>query len=373
MKERQKKALGGLLSLFVFFISILFPSCKAKKQEVAKENIRPVKYYTVHFGNAGANRVYVGVSVAEDEVNLSFRVSGKIAKTYASVGQHVEKGQLLAQLDEHDLKLKYEQALALKEQAKVRFSTAASELNRSKQLYESDAIPISEYEKSRNAYASAKSSYEESIKNENLAKHQLDYTNLYASISGIISIKDAGVNENIQSGSRVMQLSSDNEFEVKVGVPSNFIDYVKVGDEVGLRFSSISNKSFEGKVVRVSYTKSTSSTYGIKIKLLNPTKAVRPGLAAEVTFRTKSLDNDDLLIPDSAVFEDNDGNSYVFLLKVKSNHTAVVHKKLVVLGMLTDSGYEVKSGLKNGDRIVSAGISSMKEGLEVHLLEESLY
>ena len=364
--------LNKLRIFFLFIFSITCSSCTTKKKENNQEAIRPVKFYTVHFENATTGRTYVGVSAASQEIDLSFRVGGKISQTFAKVGQHVEKGQLLATLDSHDLKLKYEQSMALKNQAKVKFSTSASNLRRSKQLYETNAIPLSEYEKSRDAYAAAKSSYEESIKGENLAKHQLDYTSLYASISGIISAKEASVNENIQSGKRMYELSSSEAFEVVVGIPSSYIDFVKEGEKVELRFSTISNKLFDGVVSQISYEKSSSSTYPVTVEITNPSKALRPGLASEVMFKPRVQGENELLIPNSAVFEDTNGRTYVYTITTTDGKQGVVHKKLVVLGELNNFGYEVKSGLSYGDKIVTAGVSNMKEGLEVKLLKPQI-
>ncbi|WP_338392536.1 efflux RND transporter periplasmic adaptor subunit [Fulvitalea axinellae] len=356
----------ALASLCLLFLG----ACGKKKEKVSAEELRPVKYMTLSYGNSALNRTYIGQSQAEKEINLSFRVTGKVASVLVKEGDKIRKGSLIATLDPRDLKLKLDQAKASRNQAKVQFSTSSSELDRIKDLYEKNTASLSDYEKAQNSYASAQAAYEESVKNVNLAERQLSYTRLYAPIDGVITKKSVDVNEVVQSGSTVVELSSEGFLQVRVGVPDSYIGQISVGEDASIVFSSIKGTSFKGRVAEISYSKSAGSTYPVNVDILDANSHVRIGMSARVTFKPEIGSNGSmsLYLPADAVTEGQSGETYVFVVREEGG-VMVVKKTTVELGDLTNQGFLVLSGVKVGDKVVTAGITNLTDGMKVTLLK----
>ena len=86
-------------------------ACEQQKIEQT-ESLRPVKYMTVEYNSDKTIKTFSGVTKAELEAALSFRVSGRVDEIPVNVGSHLEKGQLVARLDAKDYLVLLEQAKA---------------------------------------------------------------------------------------------------------------------------------------------------------------------------------------------------------------------------------------------------------------------
>ncbi|MCG8476602.1 MAG: efflux RND transporter periplasmic adaptor subunit [Cytophagales bacterium] len=347
----------------------------SKKPKPREEPVRPVKYQKLEYTKTNASRAYVGISEADKEVRLSFQVNGEISQILVKKGDRVTKGQPLATLNSEDLQLKLDQAVSSENRAKVKFRTASSELSRIRGLYEKNSVSLSDYEKAKSSYAAAKSSYQESLKNVDLANRKLAYTKLRAPISGIVSSKKANINEFVQAGTTVLVVSTERKIQVRVGLPSNFIGKVSSRQPVRIRFSSIPGKTFSGEIQEISYAKSSrSSTYPVKVSIENPVSSLRPGMSAEVTFLSKagSLEKQ-LFLPPDAVFIDQSGKSSVYTIELenKNSRMGILKKKEVQIGELTDQGFVLKSGVDAGELIATAGVANLRDQLPVTLFKET--
>ncbi|MCP5047827.1 MAG: efflux RND transporter periplasmic adaptor subunit, partial [bacterium] len=154
------------------------------------------------------------------------------------------------------------------------------------------------------------------------------------------------------------------------GMPESFISMVKKDENVNVRFSSVKDKVFDGKISEVSYiVGSQSSTYPVTIVLTAPTQDIRPGMPCEVTFTLPSQKkSENLIVPAHAVGEDTGGN-YVFTVTDSGDGFAVVYKKKVTVGALTREGFEILSGLQDGERVVTAGVAKLTDGMKVRKLK----
>ncbi len=104
------------------------------------------------------------------------------------------------------------------------------------------------------------------------------------------------------------------------------------------------------------------------VRLKDTDPGTRPGMAAEVAFTSESESNRMvMLVPSQAVIEDR-GERYAFIVEPKENELGLIHKKTVTVGDLTPEGFEVLEGLADGDRVVTAGMSKITEGMTVKLL-----
>ncbi len=357
----------------VFFLSaLLFQHCGGSKENQEQEELKAVKYAKIEQAGGVVERSYSGVTQSSSLTNLSFRTGGLLVKLNAKVGQRVRKGALLAQLDQKDAKLAYDQAQVDVQNAKVQYDAAASDFQRTKQLYETDNASLSDYERAKSTYSNAESSYKISLKRLDLQQSQIDYTEIIAPMNGVISEVRSEINEVIRSGSTIIVMSSEsnNDIEAQIGVPEKYINDIQNGDPVKVSIQSI-NQTFKGSVAEVAYSSSsTGVTYPVTVAIESQgNKSLRPDMPVEVTFQFGSADQKLILVaPLKAVASGVDGN-YVFKL-IPDGEAYTAMKTAVEVGEITTGGYEIKSGVKEGDIVAVAGLSYLYEGRKVKLLEK---
>lgn len=331
-----------------------------------------MKYAQVQQSGGIVERTYSGTTQSSSVTHLSFRTGGMIVKLNAKVGQRVKKGALLAQLDQKDALLAYDQALADVQSAKVQYDNAASSFERTKKLYETNNTSLSDYERAKTSYANAESSYEISLKRLDLQESQVAYTKIIAPMNGIISEVRSEINEVIRSGSTIIMMSSEgnNDIEAQVGVPEKYINEIQNGDQVEISIRSI-DQTFKGSVAEVAYASSTTGvTYPVTVVIESKaSNQLRPDMPVEVTFRFGDADQKLILVaPLKAIASGVDGH-YVFKLTADENGY-LVNKSIVELGDITKDGFEIKSGVSEGDIVAVAGLSSLYEGRKVKLLDQ---
>jgi len=355
-----------LLSLFIL---VLISSCKEKVVE--KETVlRPVKFEVVGTADAQNIRTFSGVARAGDEIDLSFRSNGIITALNAKVGQKVKKGDLIAKLDNVQANLAYEQSISALNTARSAMNTSKSNLDRVKSLFEKGSNSLSDYEKAKNSFQSASDQYESAKRNKSIQQTQINYGFILAPKDGVIALKNNQLNENVGAGQVIAVLNAGDNINVIVGLPENVINKTKLAMETDLSFSAILGKTFKGSIIEIApIADASSATYPVKIDIINPSEAIKPGMATNVTFdfsdAQESPDNT-LVVPVKAVGEDGNGN-FVFVIESVDGLTGVVKKQSIKIGDLRGSGFEVKSGLVAGDKIATAGLQTLLDGQKVRL------
>lgn len=360
-------------------------SCGSKEEAPTEEVLRPLRYATIMSEANAAQQTFSGSAKSGKESSLSFRVGGTITKLTAKVGDRVRKGQIIAALDATDYSIKLDEALAQLQSAESQIKSAESQMlnarsnyKRIEQLYENNSVPISDFEQAKTNYEAAQSSHETTIAQQSLtrkqveaARNQVGYARLLAPYDGIITQVVVEENELLNPGSPVAMISSYGEPEVQVGIPESFIASVKADQSVIVSFSALPEQSFPGQVNEVGFSTAGGATYPVTIQLKELSDQVRPGMAARVTFSNSVKDEVSesfMIAPVKAVGEDQNGH-FVFVLKA-SDKAYQVEKRPIEIGGLLATGFEVKNGLKGGELVATAGLSTLLEGMQVALLEE---
>jgi RND family efflux transporter MFP subunit len=342
-------------------------SCKSKEEQEAPP-LRPVKYEVVGSTDSNMVRTFSAIAQAGDEIELSFRSSGIITELNVEVGDIVKKGELIARLDNIQANLSYQQSISNVNSALSSLNTAKTNLDRIRILFEKGSKSLKDYESAKNSYTNAEAEYDSAIKNKAIQSTQVSYGFIYASASGTIVSKNSELNENVAAGQLIGILNAGDEVNIKVGLPESVINKVTIGMKTSITFSAI-NDTIQGAVSEISpVAESSSATYPIKILIENVDKNVRPGMAANVTFNfpTEKNVNNYPIIPVKAVGEDGDGN-FVFLVEAGEDDQGTVKKQYIELGELTPDGFEVLSGLNNGQKIATAGLQTLLDQQQVRL------
>ncbi len=341
-------------------------SC-SEEQAVTEKILRPVQYQQVVLSGGESTRVISGTSKSDLVNKLSFRSNGILSELNMKLGQKVKQGQLLAKLDNIQAQLNYENSISSKNSSESNLKTSKLNLDRVRALYEKGGSSLSDFEAAKDAYRTAQQNFNSSIRNVKIQKDQISYGYLYASADGEVAAVNVELNENITAGQAVATINSGNDMDIDLGVPESVINQIKPGMVVEIDFVSLNTKQFSGVVKEVSPSiNSNTSTYPVVVNVTDTTPEIRSGMAANVTFHFGNEQIDEsprLIVPANAVGEGSEGR-FVFLL-VQSGNSTVVKKQPVTIGNLTSEGFEVVSGLENGQLIATAGLQTLLDGQEV--------
>ncbi len=354
-------------SILCIITLALFFSCKEKKQEEPTA-LRPVKFTEVRFLGGEKVREFSGTAKTEKIINLSFRNSGIITKLNMELGQKVRKKELLGTLDNVTARLSYESSIEAKNSSESQMSTAKLNLNRIRSLYEKGSASLSDYEAAKNSYKTAMASYESSKRSVAIQKDKIQYGYLYAPEDGVIASVSAEIDENISPGQIVGVLNAGSSIEISLGLPESVINSVQKGMKVSVSFTAIENKTYKAEVTEVAPSINlNNATYPIRVTITEKDERIKSGMAATVLFEFTNENKSDkiLVVPANAVGEDSDGR-FVFIVQEQGDSATVVKQKITI-GELTPSGFEIKSGLKLGDKVVTAGLQTLLDGQHVKL------
>ncbi len=357
--------IGWRFPTLILSFSLGLVSCK---QEAAVEEIlRPVRYQEMFAAGGSRMRSFSGVAQAAVESRLSFKVSGTLKQLWVKVGDVVSVGTPIAEIDDSDYQLRVQQAQASLESARAQARNAEANYDRVRQLYENRNASRNDLDSARAASESAKAQVRASEKQLELGTAQLSYTRLRAPSKGAIASVDVEPNENLQPGQTVVQLSSGSKLEVRVAVPEILIARIRQGQPVEVRFDALPDQRFSGRITEVGVSPtSLATTYPVTV-LLDATSAdTRPGMAVEVLISLGAEEGRDrFLVPSFAVREDR-GGRHVFTVQPSDEEgVGIIQRKTVTTGALTEEGIEVFDGLKDGDRVVTAGVSQIQDGQRV--------
>lgn len=330
------------------------------------EPLRPVRYVVVAEAEEILPRYYSGLAKAAIESRLSFKVPGTIDSLHVSVGDAVAAGQLIAALNPTDYALQVQEAEAALSRGMADARNAAAVYRRVQQLYENQNASKSELDGAR-AAAEASAAQVRSIQKQlELARRQVEYTRLHAPLDGNITLVPAEVNENVQAGQPVAVLASTGDTEVAITAPEGDIASIAAGDAAQVRFDAVPGAVYEAVVTEVGVASGTfSTTYPVTLRLREHDPRLRPGMAAEAAlFLAPAEAGARLHVPAAAVRDSGAGRT-VFVLEDGGPGKAVARERPVETGQLTRHGIEVLAGLAPGDRVITAGVSRIRDGQEV--------
>jgi RND family efflux transporter MFP subunit len=351
----------GAVAAAIMSVALVLSGCNEQKVE-AKAVIRPVK--VVEIANTGNQRQldYSGSVKSRTEMNLGFRVAGKITERLVDIGDRVKPGQVIARIDPTDYKLAVDSAAANLSAAEKGVETAKLANDRAYTLFEKNAVPKAQVEQAQLAYDQAVSTKTAAAASLDQARNQLSYAELRSDRDGIVTTVSADRGQVVAAGTPVLTVVADDQKEVLIAVPENDIEAFSVGKSVKAKFWADDNLVLGGKVREVSGSADPQSrTFSVRVSVPNDPR-ILIGMTATV-FAAVSTGPEQVTVPLSALAE-KDGNKIVWTVD-RSN--ATVHARPVKVADFTDSGVGVSEGLKAGDIVVSAGTQFMTENLNVKL------
>ena len=315
-------------------------------------------------------RSFSGTLRAPLETNLSFRIPGHVAAMAVDVGSTVQAGDVIARLDAEDVRLEVDAAQASYRQARATAENARARFQRIKTLYASDNASLSAYDDAQAAYETARNRATAARRQLDLSQKRLGYTRLTAPASGTIADTYVESGENVAVGQPVARLTSGSRLEVKVQVPEALVTDLSVGQAATVSASVLQEDAVPATVTEVATAPGgRRPTYPVVVTLDESAPQLRSGMTARVAFDVGTASG--WLVPSTAVHEDESG-TFVYVVAadtstVPSTADGRATRRSVQPGALTPDGLIVSSGLRAGDRVVTAGVSQIRDGDPVRI------
>jgi membrane fusion protein (multidrug efflux system) len=396
----------GIIVLMVLAFFIIYgcsgqPTANNKNKKEEDPPI-PVEVTEVIKGSVSANYSGTTTLEAEGEALVVAKVSGVVKEILVEEGDSVEAGQVLAKLEDEEFIHKLAQVEAKLEEL-------ANEFERNKELFKNKLISAEAYDRTKYEYQTQKSTYD-------LTKLDLNYTKIKAPISGVVSERFIKVGNMVTVNQQTFRVTDFDPLLAVLHVPEKELSKLRAGFPAELRADAVPGVVFSAGILRISPVVSAETgTFKVTVAVTDKTRKLKPGMFTRVNIVYDMHENALLLPKDAILTEDSESTVFVVTEKVeekpeeevnseKTGNTEkaekvaeeegeeekqgnetnsetdsepkepvkylVASKQEVTTGYINSTHVEILSGVKLGDVVVTTGLSTLKDGAKVKVVEK---
>ncbi|NOZ24216.1 MAG: efflux RND transporter periplasmic adaptor subunit [Planctomycetes bacterium] len=352
-----------------------------------------------------------GEALPFDEVTVSSKGSGVIEKIFFDEGDHVKRGDLLAEIEHKKLQYQVDKAASMVaiaeaslakakvpyrpeeirsleanlDRAKAGLEDAKLDLDRARDLLKSRTISQGDWDDAQSSYRIKSAEYADALEklnlaksggrkedvqiaeaelrerqsDLNLAKENLSDTRITCELTGIVSERYVSRGERVTEGSSITKVVDISKIKVEIYVPEVDYDRIRIGNSARIMFRPFPTRKFKGTVTLkgVSADQRTR-TFKIELTIDNPDERIRPGMTADVTL-TWATRPSVIAIPEQALLTAN-GDTYVYL----AEHGTAVRRN-VKHGLRQHGLVIIAEGLSEGDLVVVSGQGLLTDGAAI--------
>ncbi len=395
--------------------AILLAACSKPAETKETESPVPVQVAEVKVGSIQRVIAADGILRAVDQSAIVPKISAPVTKFYVNRGDHVTRGQLLADLESRDLQAAvadargaYEQAQAAArnvsggtvpdELVKAQQDTQAGKqamdaaqkvLESRRQLQQQGALAQRQVDEASVAFAQAQSAYEtarkhlESVQGVSrvedvkaaeaqvasakgkldAAEAQLSYAQIRSPISGVVADRAVFPGEMATAGAPLVTVMDVSSVIARVNVPAAQAPYVKTGQRATIQ-STDGSVQAQGSVTVVSpAVDPNSTTVEVWVQAANSGEKLRPGGTVRVAIQADTVPNA-LLVPASAILPASDGGVAVMVVGDDGDNGSA-HQHKVELGVRNAEQAQILSGVTKGEEVIVEGGVGLEDGADV--------
>ena len=304
-----------------------------------------------------------GIVEPERKIEIFSRLSAYIKQIVKEEGAYVKENDVLALLDDTEIKITYRQASIQLEQAKLTYEEAENNFTRSQELVKKDLISEQEYQATEALYKQRKLDYDNRQENFKNLQLQLNWTKIRALSEGYITERLIETGDRVNSNQQVYTIEDFSPLLIRVFVPTYDSIKLKTGMQAEVNTEILKGSSFDGKVKLINPRIDVETgTVKVTVEIFDESLKLKPGMFVEVRI-VIGVKEGVLVIPRKAIlFKQN--KTYVFVM----NRSQVAQQE-VTLGLTEEDQVEITSGLKEGNVIVVVGVESLKDGQRVEVVQ----
>jgi RND family efflux transporter MFP subunit len=305
-----------------------------------------------------------GRIAAEQEASLAFRVSGRMIERTVNVGDRVQPGQRVAQLESVIADNAVSAARANLAAATAQQADARLEFNRQEALLSRGVAARAVFDRASKARQTADARVDAARADLDTARQQLSYTELFADSAGAVTARGAEPGEVVAAGQMIVRIAREGGRDAVFDVPARVIEVTALLDpEVTVTSTTDASVRTTGRVREVSpQADPVTRTFEVKVGLTEPPDAMRLGSSVTGTIHLGAAPG--ILIPASALTSSS-GSPAVWVVDPASNTVSLRNVEVARYGIADVS---VSTGLAPDDIVVTAGVQALRPGQQVRLL-----
>lgn len=287
-----------------------------------------------------------GITLPDEEVDLSFESSGKITEINFEEGTYVKKGQLLAKVNDRPLRAQLQRLVS-------QLKLAEDRVFRQNALLERDAVSKEAYEQVKTELATLNADID-------LVEANIQQTELRAPFDGIIGLRQVSVGQFASPSTIVAKLTKVSPLKIEFAIPERYAGDIKPGTDLSFTLEG-KLSPFHAKVY-ARESKIDLETHTLTMRALYPNSngSIMPGRYASITLTNQEV-ADALVVPSQAIVPEM-GKDKVFRYQ---NGKAIPVE--ITTGIRTEKDVQVLNGLSIGDTIIVSGTLQLRTGLDVTL------
>jgi RND family efflux transporter MFP subunit len=331
------------------------------RETPAPEEVRPVRVARVQAQPGGMAASYSGEVRARRETALGFQVTGRVQQRLVEVGDSVKAGQALMRLDASDAALNANASRSQLDSARSQYKQAQLDFQRYERLAAKAYVSRYEFEKAKLSRDTAAESYRAAEANYRMAANQAAYTTLHAPVAGVVTAIEVEAGQVVPSGQIAVRVAQDGEREIVVSVPEGRVEELRQARSLAIELWAGGGKRYRGRLRELAPDiDSVTRTYDARIAIEDADAAVRLGMTGKVAVELPTQASLRKL-PLTAIY-DADGATSVWVVDPSDSRARL---RRVQLASAQRDGVLVRSGVRDGDLVITAGVNLLHDGQKV--------
>jgi RND family efflux transporter MFP subunit len=292
-----------------------------------------------------------------EDVKVSALVPGRVTMVTVAEGDSVRQGQVVASIDRRPFEEQRRQAAAALEQANAQIENAKANLERMTQLFTKGIAAGKEVEDAKTQMASATAAREQATAALNTVNLQVERTEVRSPIAGQVVKRMVSVGEQVDgtASQPIVQVANLDRVEMAANVPAEYLSRVKVNQHALITASALPGVEMMGAVIAIAPAIDPATNTALtRIGIGNAERQLKVGMFAEARLQLAEHPHV-LVVPPPAVVKNDDG-TFVYVV---TGNTA--QRTPVMIGLETPSGVEIKSGVNEGQMVLTSAVYGLGE------------
>lgn len=349
----MKKVIGAIVVLLAFLLvagSWYFYEVadKAKRQTVNQPivvNAARVEKVTIP-GQIQA----VGTLIANQSVNISSEMAGRVAEILFKEGGYATKGKPLIKLDDTILKAELESSEADLALSKINYQRALK-------LVKEKFISQQDFDRTKFDFLQKQAQVK-------VDKTKLEKMTLAAPFNGVVGSRKISVGDYVNIGQGILSIVDKDNLRLTYQIPEKYLEKIKIGQTVDINVTALPNEKFIGKIFFISpQVDETSHSVELQARVENKNHKLSPGMFVKVS-QIIGMNKNALVVPEQSLLPTVEGQT---IYKIVNNKAVSADVKV---GAQFNGKAQILSGLKAGDLIITAGQDKIKDGSKVEVTKE---
>lgn len=353
MKDNFKYWIATAVPVIVIIFILTYNKSKLETGIIKEKNsVYSVSVEQMNSKKMSSKLNYVGVTEAQNDIELISETAGKVEKVFAENGSRVSTNSIIAQIDDKILQANYKLAEAALDKANL-------DLTRFENLMKEGNLSANDLESSRIAQKNAEAQFV-------LAKKYLSNALIQSPINGIIVSRYVNVGSTVSPGTSIANIVDISKLKIKISIPEKDISKIKIGQTAFVTFDFNRDKIFEAKVKSISVKADESHNFSVELSIDNLQNILSAGMYVKVEFDFSSQETV-LSIPRISL-TGSIKDPKVFVVQ---NNKAF--QRDILVGDVIGDRLVVLKGISGGEQIVTEGQNNLQDGSNVIIKNEKSF